>query len=127
MLCSNEALKYVNYPTQALAKSCKMLPVMAAQVLVFGKRYSLLEYLYVVLVTAGIIVFRWKGGSSTEENSSFGLLLLFGVCFHSGSGPLRLRGMLREFTIVPLPFLPAFSPSPSHPLASVKVHCAWMG
>lgn len=26
MFCSNAALGYVNYPTQVLAKSCKMIP-----------------------------------------------------------------------------------------------------
>ena len=29
MACSNEALKHVTYPTQALAKSCKMIPVVS--------------------------------------------------------------------------------------------------
>ncbi|RLO12219.1 hypothetical protein DYB28_011846, partial [Aphanomyces astaci] len=40
MLCSNEALKYVNYPTQALGKSCKMIPVMLMGVVLGRKKYS---------------------------------------------------------------------------------------
>jgi solute carrier family 35 (UDP-galactose transporter), member B1 len=37
MLFSNEALKYVSYPTQALGKSCKMIPVMLFGFLIRGK------------------------------------------------------------------------------------------
>ena len=33
MLASNEALNYVNYPTQAVGKSCKMVPVMLGKLL----------------------------------------------------------------------------------------------
>ena len=38
MLSSNAALMHVSYPTQALAKSCKMIPVMIISVLFYGKR-----------------------------------------------------------------------------------------
>ena len=36
MASSNEALRYVSYPTQVLGKSCKMVPVMAGGVLLGG-------------------------------------------------------------------------------------------
>lgn len=78
MLCSNDALKYVNYPTQTLAKSCKMIPVMLMGVLLRGKRYSLREYATVMMITAGISVFRLSNKSDLMEgNSSYGLTLLF--------------------------------------------------
>lgn len=35
MIFSNNSLKHVNYPTQVLAKSCKMIPVLVAGTL-FG-------------------------------------------------------------------------------------------
>ncbi|EDQ86934.1 uncharacterized protein MONBRDRAFT_38183 [Monosiga brevicollis MX1] len=77
MLCSNEALKYVNYPTQVLAKSCKLVPVLLVNVLYYGRRPSMLQYLHVALVTVGIILFRWKAGrDSSESNTTYGLLLL---------------------------------------------------
>ena len=53
MLFSNEALKFVSYPTQALGKSCKMIPVMLFGFLIRGKKYSLLETIAVLLITAG--------------------------------------------------------------------------
>jgi UDP-galactose transporter B1 len=79
MMFSNEALKYVSYPTQALGKSCKMVPVMLFGVLIRGKRYKAFEYLCVLLVTAGITWFQLagkkkKGGAA--EDSPYGILLL---------------------------------------------------
>ena len=78
MGASNQSLNYVNYPTQALGKSCKMIPIMLLNVIIGGKKYSLREYACVLSITLGIVLFRLaksKGGSG-QENSSFGLLLL---------------------------------------------------
>eukprot|EP01041_Mallomonas_annulata_P011631 gene11631-24356_t len=75
MLFSNEALKYVSYPTQALGKSCKMIPVMLFGFLIRGKKYSLMETFAVLLITAGINVFQQ--GKSGGNNSVYGLVLLF--------------------------------------------------
>ena len=47
MAGSNEALRYVSYPTQVLGKSCKMVPVMAGGLIIGGKSYSAFEYLQV--------------------------------------------------------------------------------
>mmetsp|Transcript_19519 Transcript_19519/g.25233 ORF Transcript_19519/g.25233 Transcript_19519/m.25233 type:complete len:374 (+) Transcript_19519:104-1225(+) len=79
MLTSNESLKHVNYPTQALGKSCKMIPVMLFGVLFAKQRYSAREYLCVLLITAGIAMFQLSGKtkSTGKENSYFGLFLLF--------------------------------------------------
>ena len=51
MAGSNEALRYVSYPTQVLGKSCKMVPVMAGGIVLGGKTYSAFEYLQVALIT----------------------------------------------------------------------------
>ena len=47
MAASNEALRYVSFPTQVLGKSCKMVPVMAGGILLGGKKYSLSAYIQV--------------------------------------------------------------------------------
>jgi UDP-galactose transporter B1 len=79
MICSIEALKYVNFPTKELGKSCKMVPVMLFGVLFAKKKYSFRDYVCVALITAGIIIFnlsgKHKGGG--EGNSAYGLGLLF--------------------------------------------------
>jgi len=81
MFCSNLALGYMSYPAQALAKSCKMIPVMVARfLLVRGVKYSRTEIIQVVAVTSGIAVFMLGGGkgggrSGGPETSFLGLFL----------------------------------------------------
>ena len=77
MSASNQALMFVSYAFQALAKSCKMIPVMLGNVLIGKKQYSRKEYGVVFLITAGVVLFnlskKKKAGAST---SYYGILLL---------------------------------------------------
>lgn len=77
------SLAHLDYITFILAKSCKLLPVMALHITVFRKRYPLYKYLVVAAVTAGVAVFtlhsgkRHKAGASNSTGqTSWGLLLL---------------------------------------------------
>jgi len=78
MAASNEALRYVSFPTQVLGKSCKMVPVMAGGIVLGGKRYSFAEYLQVALITLGVSVFNFGGKKKKvgKPDQPFGLLLL---------------------------------------------------
>ena len=51
------SLAHVDYLTYVLAKSCKLLPVMALHIALFGKRYPISKYLVVIAVTAGVVIF----------------------------------------------------------------------
>ncbi|KAK8792775.1 hypothetical protein WA158_004939 [Blastocystis sp. Blastoise] len=79
MMASNNSLKHINYPTQVLAKSCKMVPVLLFGVL-FGKRsYPLSKYLCVGLITLGLIIFNIFSKNKkirAASNSTYGLCLL---------------------------------------------------
>ncbi|GBG31519.1 UDP-galactose transporter-like 1 [Hondaea fermentalgiana] len=90
MSCSNMALQHVSYPFQALAKSCKMVPVMLANVVLGGKSYSVTEYLIVLMITGGVVLFRLaksKQGFGMEGNSAMGLTLLAGsLCLDGVTG-----------------------------------------
>lgn len=81
MTCSNSALQYVSYPFQALAKSCKMVPVMLANVSLGGVRYSALEFAVVLMITGGVVGFslakQAAAGSIVGDSSAFGMGLLF--------------------------------------------------
>jgi len=80
MFASNYALNYISYPTQALAKSCKMIPVMLSRIIINGKSYKLREYMTVLLITAGIAWFmlsKDSKGKGETATSLFGLFLLF--------------------------------------------------
>ncbi|KAK5282498.1 UDP-galactose transporter [Exophiala xenobiotica] len=76
------SLAHVDYLTFVLAKSCKLLPVMALHVTLFRKRYPLSKYLIVLAVTSGVAIFTLyhppKPGKErkTQSSSTYGLTLL---------------------------------------------------
>ena len=57
---SVRALRYVIYPIQVLAKSCKPVPVMLMGALM-GKKYPMKKYLKVALIVAGVGLFMGGG------------------------------------------------------------------
>lgn len=74
------SLKYVDYVTLLLAKSCKLLPVMALHLTVYRRKFPLYKYLVVATITMGVCFFtlyhpdlKKKGADSS---SLMGLLLL---------------------------------------------------
>lgn len=83
-LFSSWALSSVTYPTQLLAKSCKLVPVMLLGWVLHGRRYRRAEYVAVVLITLGVVFYTVSkelndakpAPSSITENSLFGLVLL---------------------------------------------------
>jgi len=78
MAASNEALRYVSFPTQILGKSCKMVPVMIGGIVLGGKKYSLSQYAQVILITLGVVVFNFGGKSKKgSSDSTYGLVLIF--------------------------------------------------
>ncbi|XVF85973.1 hypothetical protein PTKIN_Ptkin17bG0159900 [Pterospermum kingtungense] len=78
-----EALKYISYPAQVLAKSSKMIPVMLMGTLVYGIRYTFPEYVCTSLVAGGVSVFALMKTSSktisklAHPNAPLG----YGLCF----------------------------------------------
>eukprot|EP00953_Heterococcus_sp_UTEX-ZZ885_P034214 17736-Heterococcus_DN1.PRE.2 len=89
MVCSIEALKYVNFPTKELGKSCKMIPVMLFGVLFAGKRYSVRDYICVALITAGIVTFNLGG-----EHKQVHIMLHTDASASTCTATLTLESML---------------------------------
>ena len=87
--------RYVIYPIQVLAKSCKPVPVMLMGA-VMGKRYDLRKYINVAMIVLGVALFmgggdnKKKGAVDDEKSSSsqlIGLVLLFiSLCFDGATG-----------------------------------------
>ena len=77
-VCQYEALKYVSFPTQVLAKSCKMVPVMLMGYLVSQRTYKPFEYLVAVAVTAGAMIFKlYETNDAPVQNTEFiGIVLI---------------------------------------------------
>ena len=54
---SNGSLIYLNFPTQVVFKSCKLIPVMIGGILIQKKTYKLLDYVAVVTMCLGLVIF----------------------------------------------------------------------
>ncbi|CAN6216446.1 unnamed protein product [Urochloa humidicola] len=78
-----EALKYISYPAQVLAKSSKMIPVMLMGTLLYGVKYTFPEYLCTFLVAGGVSSFALLKTSSktikklANPNAPLGYALCF--------------------------------------------------
>lgn len=98
MFSSNLALGYMSYPAQALAKSCKLIPVMLSRFLLMKEvRYTRREVIQVIAITAGICVFMMgaEGGGAhaskkEKETSWLGLgLCIFSLALDGYTGPAQ--------------------------------------
>lgn len=77
MVFSNCSLSYLNYPTQMMFKSCKLIPVMIGGIIVQSKRYHTLDYASVLLMTLGLI---WFTKVDKTLNTEFNMLGIFYIC-----------------------------------------------
>lgn len=85
--CQYEALKYVSFPTQVLAKSSKMIPVMIMGKFVDGKTYPTYEYICAAAMSLGVSIFMFSKAEqegnlpeegAEQETSISGIVLLIG-------------------------------------------------
>ncbi|XP_077244839.1 UDP-galactose/UDP-glucose transporter 5B-like [Tasmannia lanceolata] len=89
--CQYEALKYVSFPVQTLAKCGKMIPVMVWGTLIMQKRYGGRDYLLAVLVMLGGALFILYPASSDmspynsgRESTVWGVSLMIGYLGFDG-------------------------------------------
>ncbi|KAN0087757.1 UAA transporter family domain containing protein [Tylopilus felleus] len=64
------ALSYITYPTMVLGKSCKLVPVMLMNFLLYRRKFAPHKYLVVALVTTGISVFMFFGNEKPSKATS---------------------------------------------------------
>uniref|UniRef100_A0A2K5WK53 Adenosine 3'-phospho 5'-phosphosulfate transporter 1 n=1 Tax=Macaca fascicularis TaxID=9541 RepID=A0A2K5WK53_MACFA len=92
--CQYEALKFVSFPTQVLAKASKVIPVMLMGKLVSRRSYEHWEYLTATLISIGVSMFLLSSGPeprSSPATTLSGLILL-------AVGSLLEQGALLEGT-----------------------------
>ncbi|XP_022755722.1 UDP-galactose/UDP-glucose transporter 5B-like isoform X3 [Durio zibethinus] len=89
--CQYEALKYVSFPVQTLAKCAKMIPVMIWGTFIMQKTYKGFDYLVAFLVTLGCSIFiLFPAGtdispySKRRENTVWGVSLMVGYLGFDG-------------------------------------------
>ncbi|XP_060851731.1 adenosine 3'-phospho 5'-phosphosulfate transporter 1 [Rhopalosiphum padi] len=78
--CQYESLKYVSFPTQVLAKTCKIIPVMLMGKLMSGKKYQYYEYVTAVGIWIGMAIFQFftENKHSDITTCAAGVILLVG-------------------------------------------------
>jgi solute carrier family 35 (UDP-galactose transporter), member B1 len=63
------ALSYISYPAMVLGKSCKLVPVLIMNVVLYRRKFARYKYLVVAMVTAGITIFMAFGSDSAKHSS----------------------------------------------------------
>lgn len=64
------ALSHISYPAMVLAKSCKLVPVMVMNVLLYRRAFARHKYVVVALVTVGITMFMSFGGEGGKKHGT---------------------------------------------------------
>eukprot|EP00061_Rhincodon_typus_P006688 g27608.t1 len=67
--CQYEALKYISFPTQVLAKASKVIPVMLMGKIVSRKSYEYWEYLTAILISAGVSMFLLSNSQNKHPST----------------------------------------------------------
>ena len=78
---TNSSAFYLSYPTVALFKSSKLLPVMCVNVLWRKKKQSLLDQLAACVMVSGLLLFSHADHAVGVELSAVGLCLLLASLF----------------------------------------------
>ncbi|XP_043792579.1 adenosine 3'-phospho 5'-phosphosulfate transporter 1-like [Apis laboriosa] len=78
--CQYEALKYVSFPTQVLAKASKIIPVMIMGKIVSHTTYEYYEYVTAILISIGMTLFMLDSSDYKNDGATTvsGIILLGG-------------------------------------------------
>ncbi|XP_061715391.1 adenosine 3'-phospho 5'-phosphosulfate transporter 2 [Cydia pomonella] len=76
MSLSNLALSYLNYPTQLIFKSCKLIPVMIGSIIILGKRYGFLDYVAAVVMCIGLTMFTLADSMTSPNFDVIGVIVI---------------------------------------------------
>jgi drug/metabolite transporter (DMT)-like permease len=100
---SNESLKLVSYPVQALAKSSKTIPAMFGAFF-SGKTFSVVQWLCAFGITGGTAAFTLLGKSKAGKDTAlFGVLLLAASLFFDGTVAAVQQGLRGADKSLPSP------------------------
>ena len=80
--CQYEALKFVSFPTQVMAKASKIIPVMLMGKLVSKKQYETYEYVTALMISAGLSMFLLTSQDAVRDKGTVttfsGVVILLG-------------------------------------------------
>ena len=100
---SVRSLRYVIFPVQVLAKSCKPIPVMIMGAFL-GKKYPLKKYLNVCVIVVGIALFMLGGNAVKADDAEKGgttmllgcVMLFLSLSFDGATGAYEDKIMQRD-------------------------------
>lgn len=99
--CQYEALMYVSFPTQVLAKACKIIPVMVMGKIISRSKYEYYEYVTAVLISIGMTFFLF--GSSDDHvggaTTASGIFLLGGYMMLDSFTSNWQNALFKEYTV----------------------------
>ncbi|XP_063981790.1 adenosine 3'-phospho 5'-phosphosulfate transporter 2 [Diachasmimorpha longicaudata] len=73
---SNSSLEYLNYPTQVIFKSCKLIPVLIGGIIIQGKQYGPLDFLAAGLLCIGLVLFTLADSMVSPRFSMIGVAMI---------------------------------------------------
>ncbi|KAA1073114.1 UDP-galactose transporter [Puccinia graminis f. sp. tritici] len=99
------SLKHIDYPTMILGKSCKLVPVMIMNIILYRRKFAIHKYIVVGMVTVGISLFMLfadhgsKASKGAQQSSLFGLTLLLINLLIDGATNSTQDEIFSRFTI----------------------------
>lgn len=99
------SLKHIDYPTMILGKSCKLVPVMIMNIILYRRKFAMHKYIVVGMVTLGISLFMLyadhgsKASKGPQQSSLFGLSLLLMNLLIDGATNSTQDEIFSRFTI----------------------------
>jgi adenosine 3'-phospho 5'-phosphosulfate transporter B3 len=93
---TNKSLEYLNYPTQVIFKSMKLITVMIGSIFILRQRFTVLEYVSAVALVLSAILFSLGDVAETPELGSYVgfvivVLSLFADALHSNTQEQLLK------------------------------------
>ncbi|XP_050520735.1 adenosine 3'-phospho 5'-phosphosulfate transporter 1-like isoform X2 [Daktulosphaira vitifoliae] len=102
--CQYEALKYVSFPTQVLAKTCKIIPVMIMGKLISGKKYQFYEYITAFGIWMGMAIFQYFTANKHSDVTTCvsGIILLIGYLVSDSFTATWQGRIFTQYYVTPL-------------------------
>lgn len=138
------SLRHIDYPTMILGKSCKLVPVLIMNILLYKRKFKTYKYIVVGMVTLGISLFMLyqpidprKSAKGVAQSSMLGLSLLLVNLLIDGTTNSTQDETFAEYSVsgtqmmlfmnifstlitsvalvVPIPPVPVLNPTTSQP------------
>ena len=77
-----EALKFISFPTQVLAKSCKIIPVMIMGRIISRNKYEFYEYIVAAAISLGMVFFLSGSYDHSKHSPITTITGLFLLCLY---------------------------------------------